>query len=118
MHEVFAEKRSVNPVKESLGSTFKPETLTLKKEPTVGTFEEYTDIIKNIPRKEEEKKLRKKEKTRFQEDMLRLVEEKKSESLKLKKEIWEEKKKIATKKIEAMNNLAAALKEVQKDNIQ
>lgn len=50
--------------------------------------------------------------------MLRLVEEKKSESLKLKKEIWEEKKKIATKRIETMNNLAAALKEVQKDNIQ
>jgi len=49
--------------------------------------------------------------------MLRLVEEKKSESLKLKRNMGREKK-IATKRIEAMNNLAAALKEVQKDNIQ
>jgi len=47
---------------------------------------------------------------------LRIVEEKKSQSLQLKKEIWEDKKKIATNKI-AINNLATILKYVQKNRI-
>ncbi|KMQ86372.1 hypothetical protein RF55_14649 [Lasius niger] len=115
MHEVFAEKKSVNPPEESLGSTFKPETLTLKDESADVTCQEDADVKENILQRGKKRKLPKKEKTQFQEKMLRLVEEKKSQSLKLKKEIWEDKKKIATSKIEAINNLVVALKDLQKN---
>lgn len=46
--------------------------------------------------------------------MLRIIEEKKSQSLQLKQEIWKAKKKIATSKIEAINNLATILKDIKK----
>ncbi|XP_024892179.1 trihelix transcription factor GTL2 isoform X2 [Temnothorax curvispinosus] len=115
MHEVFAEKKSVNPPKESLGSTFKPETLTLKDD-SAGTYQEETqvDIQENILPTKKRRTL-KKEKIQFQEEILRLVEEKKSQSLQLKKEIWEDKKKIATDKIEAINNLVTVLKDLQQN---
>lgn len=96
MHKVFVEKKSVNPVEESLGSTFKPETFSLKKEPTADIFEECTNIIENVPQKKETKKPRK---TRFQENMLRLVEEKKSETLKLKKRNMGREKDCSKKKL-------------------
>lgn len=113
MHEVFAEKKSVNPPEESLGSTFKPETLTLKDKLTDNTCKENVDDRENIPQKKKRKISPKK--TRFQKEILRIVEEKKSQSLQFKKEMWEDKKKIATSKIEAINNLAAALKDIQKN---
>ncbi|XP_077260489.1 uncharacterized protein LOC143896457 isoform X1 [Temnothorax americanus] len=99
MHEVFAEKKSVNPPKEYLGSTFKPETLTLKDD-SAGTYQEETqvDIQDNILPTKKRRTL-KKEKIQFQEEMLRLVEEKKSQSLQLKKEIWEDKKKLQQTKL-------------------
>jgi len=115
MHEIFVEKKSVNPPEASLGSTFKPETLTLNDNLTDDMYKENTDVIENIPLKRKKRKLPKKEKTRFQEEILRIVEEKKSQSLQLKKEIWEDKKKIATSKIEAINNLVTILKDVQKN---
>ncbi|XP_067209215.1 uncharacterized protein [Linepithema humile] len=118
MHECFATKKSVNPPEKLLGSTFKPETLTLKDELILK--DELTDdtdaSTENCTEaKRRKKNLPKKKKTQFQEEMLRIVEEKKSQALKLKIEMWEDKKKIAKSKIEAINNLATILKDIQKN---
>lgn len=61
MHEVFAEKKSVNPPEESLGSTFKPETLTLKDESADVTCQEDADVKENILQRGKKRKLPKKE---------------------------------------------------------
>jgi len=58
MHEVFAEKKSVNPPEEFLGSTFKSETLTLKDSASTSQ-EETVDIQENIlPKKKKDIKER------------------------------------------------------------
>ncbi|XP_067207169.1 uncharacterized protein [Linepithema humile] len=79
MHECFATKKSVNPPEKLLGSTFKPETLTLKDELILK--DELTDdtdaSTENCTEaKRRKKNLPKKKKTQFQEEMLRIVEEK------------------------------------------
>lgn len=75
MHEVFAEKKSVNPVKLSLGSTFKPETLTLADESSDSTCDENA-YVQNIPQKRKKINLPIKKNIRFQENVLRIIEEK------------------------------------------
>ncbi|XP_036151097.1 uncharacterized protein LOC118648791 [Monomorium pharaonis] len=73
MHEIFAEKKSVNPVEASLGSTFKPKTLTLSEDESTDVCKENIDVKENILPKERKREQSKK--TRFQEEMLQLLKE-------------------------------------------
>lgn len=59
MHEIFAEKKSVNPPEKSLGSTFKPETLILEDELTDNIDKENADVVENIPQKRKKKEIAK-----------------------------------------------------------
>ncbi|XP_077260490.1 uncharacterized protein LOC143896457 isoform X2 [Temnothorax americanus] len=98
--QVFEEK-GYKVTKDDLVNKWKNLQVTYNRnDDSAGTYQEETqvDIQDNILPTKKRRTL-KKEKIQFQEEMLRLVEEKKSQSLQLKKEIWEDKKKLQQTKL-------------------
>lgn len=129
MHAVFHRKKNVCPASETLGSTLKISS-PIHSATTYNVIDESPSVIHNA------ELLNDSDTTQYSEDIENSPinkafddspSSKKKRNIKrsyqdnvltFKKTRWEEKKEIEQNKIDAINNLAAALKELKKNNFE